>query len=42
MNFAVLSLTSAEGRENFLEGVEEEIRAVFERRRSYLRARLRP
>lgn len=42
VNFAVLSLTSAEGRENFLEGVEEEIRAVFERRRSYLRARLRP
>ncbi|MDO4887163.1 MAG: hypothetical protein Q3979_00420 [Actinomycetaceae bacterium] len=35
LNFSVVSLTSQEGRENFLEGIEDEVDDIFERRRYY-------
>ncbi len=35
LNFAIVSLTSAEGREMFLAGLEDELAEVFRRRRTY-------
>ena len=39
VNFAVATMSSSEGRENFLEGVEDEVGEVFRRRRRYLAKR---
>ena len=39
VNFAVATMSSSEGREIFLEGVEDEVGEVFRRRRRYLAKR---
>ena len=39
VNFAVATMSSSEGREIFLEGVEDEVGEVFHRRRRYLAKR---
>lgn len=39
LNFAAVSMTSKEGREHFMEGLEEEFSSVFQRREKYIHAR---
>lgn len=40
LNFSAISLNSKEGREQFMEGLEEEFSYIFRRRESYIQARL--